>query len=401
MLWYVVNPASDFFRPVGMLFYWIALHVFDRNAFGYHCLLWSLHAVNVALVYWILRRFTLTQLGSSAGALLFASQAVFNDIYWTFGTIFEVVGTMLYFVGILIWSKQHRAVTTVILASVIFLLALKTKEMAITLPAIWLAYDVLVRQESRSRTLVQLAAPVALGAWYGLRKLDEMQGTSRDHPYYMDLSLLTLGRGFGGYFNMLFAAEWRWQVWAIGFTLILLILALLRKKVAVFFQLYTFITFLPVIFLANHREPFYWYLPSLGLCGLASLIGRDVSRFAVTSVPKRLHVPIASALLVVLSVGNHVRTRDLTEDRRSLQRGIARDHRAFIEGLRSLPAPAKDETLFFRSLPEYLNPTVLQPATQVALRRTDVSAQVVESFPAGARYRLSFEQSKLIAEPPL
>src|SRR5437667_314266 len=84
-----------------------------------------------------------------------------------------------------------------------------------------------------------------------------MHGTYPTHPYYMDMRWLTLGRGFGGYFNWLFNVELRWQIWAIGFTAILLMFLFLKKKPAAFFQLYIFITFLPVIFLINHRAFFY------------------------------------------------------------------------------------------------------------------------------------------------
>jgi hypothetical protein len=83
MLWYVVNPASDFFRPVGMFFYWIGLQLFDQNAAAYHWFLWSLHTINVGLVYWILRRFTNSTFGAAVGTMLFASQHVFNDVYWS------------------------------------------------------------------------------------------------------------------------------------------------------------------------------------------------------------------------------------------------------------------------------------------------------------------------------
>ena len=95
MVGYVVNPASDFFRPAGMFLYWAALQLFDRNAQAYHLLLWSLHAINVGLVYWILRRFTGSHAGAMVGAMLFSSQYLLNDLYWSFGTIFEVASAML------------------------------------------------------------------------------------------------------------------------------------------------------------------------------------------------------------------------------------------------------------------------------------------------------------------
>jgi hypothetical protein len=399
MLWYVVNPASDFFRPVGMMFYWIALQLFDRDALAYHYFLWALHTINVGLVYWILQRFTNSHAGAAVGTMVFASQYVLNDLYWSFGTIFEVVGAMFYFTGILLWSRERQSSALVVLASLVFLLALKAKEMTITLPAIWLAYDLLIRRNLGWRMFAHLATPAVLGAWYGFRKMTEMQATYREHPYYMDLTSLTLGRGFGGYFNMFFTTQWRWQFWAIGFTVILLLFAIAKKRLAVFFQLYIFITFLPLIFLINHREFFYWYFPMLGICGLVALLVRNVTAISLRFIPKRMVAPLACALFVLLCRESYARTRDLTEERRLWQHGIAREHRAFVMGLQQLlPVPGFSETLFFKSYPQLFDNGVLLFATQVALRRTDLDTQAVDTFPPGARYRLRFENSQLIAE---
>src|SRR5438105_9939758 len=69
MFWDVVNPASKFFRPTGILVYWIMLHLFGLNSPSYHYLAWSLHAVNTALVYVILKRLTESRAGASVGAM--------------------------------------------------------------------------------------------------------------------------------------------------------------------------------------------------------------------------------------------------------------------------------------------------------------------------------------------
>ena len=96
LLWVIVSPSPAHFRPVGMLFYWAALQLFDRNAFGYHLIMWALHSVNVFLVYIVLKRLTDSRTGSAIGAMLYVFPAVFNDLFWSFGTIFELVGASLF-----------------------------------------------------------------------------------------------------------------------------------------------------------------------------------------------------------------------------------------------------------------------------------------------------------------
>src|SRR6266581_623601 len=139
MIGYLLNPVSSSFRPAGMMCYWLLLRFFDLNPAAYHCLAWSLHTANTAFVYFILKRLTESRAGAAVGAMLFASQAVFAEIYWDFGTIFELVAAFFSFVGILLWTSQRRGWLHGLVASLILLLAVKGKEMALTMPLIWLS----------------------------------------------------------------------------------------------------------------------------------------------------------------------------------------------------------------------------------------------------------------------
>src|SRR5262249_20615477 len=109
MLWDIFNPASRFFRPTGMMFYWVLLNLFGLDAHAYHVVAWALHAANTALVYAILRRVTDSNAGAAVGAMLFACEAVFVDLYWSFGTIFELVCALAMFTGILLWNRENRS----------------------------------------------------------------------------------------------------------------------------------------------------------------------------------------------------------------------------------------------------------------------------------------------------
>src|SRR5439155_15099246 len=100
---YILN-----FRPTGMMCYWIVFRFFDLNPVAYHCLTWSLHAANTALIYFLLKRFTQSRPGAAVGAMLFASQAVFAAIYWDFGTIFELVAAFFSLLGIFLWTSERR-----------------------------------------------------------------------------------------------------------------------------------------------------------------------------------------------------------------------------------------------------------------------------------------------------
>jgi hypothetical protein len=392
----ITNPASTYFRPTGMLFYWLELRVFGTNEVAYHVLAWFLHALNTALVYLVLRRIVRSHPGAAVGAMLFACQAVFTDIYWNFGTIFELVSGLLFLVGILIWSADRRSWARVVLATVVFLLAVKGKEMAITLPAIWLCYDLLIRTSAKWRHIVQIVLPGIAGVLTALKGLAENRATSPDAPYFMDISAITLGRGFGVYFGMLSRINLKWQLWAIGFVALFLLFAWMKRRTAEFFHIWIFITFLPVIFLVNHRYPFYWYIPFVGACGLAACF----VEWVIPQLNIRISAPAAEAAaclcFLALCQATYLVQKRLTRYGRNFQHGIEVDHRAFMQGLMALPPPPPNEVLYFESAPRYFEEVHLLSATQVALRRTDVEARFVDRFPPNARYRLSFKDSKLI-----
>jgi hypothetical protein len=392
----IINPASTYFRPTGMLFYWLELRLFGTNAIAYHVLAWLLHTINTALVYLVLRRIVRSYPGALVGAMLFACQAAFTDIYWNFGTIFELVSGLLFFGGILIWSSENRSWFRVVLATVVFILAVKGKEMAITLPAIFLAYDLLVRTSAKWRHVVQVVLPGIAAVLMSLKGLAENRASAPDAPYFMDISAVTLGRGFGVYFQMLFRINLRWQLWTIGFVAFFVLITLMKRRTAVFFQIWIFITFLPVIFLVNHRYPFYWYIPFVGACGLAACFVEWVIPYLNARMAAPSAEVAACLCFLVLCVATYLVQKRLTRYGRNMQQVIEVDHRGFMQGLMALPPPPPNEVLYFESAPRYFEQVHLLSATQVALRRTDVDARFVDHFPPDARYRLRFEDSKLI-----
>lgn len=382
-----------------MLCYWVLLRFFDLNPAAYHCLTWCLHTANTAFVYFILKRLTGSRIGAAVGGMLFASQVVFADIYWDFGTIFELVAAFFSFVGILLWTSDRRGWLHVLVASLVLLLAVKGKEIALTMPLIWLGYDLLLRKNMERRMAAHWLLPCGLALWYGLTKGAAMRAVVPTHPYYMSITGSTLTSGFGTYFNMVFATNFRWQVWWIGFVALLLLFALLRSRLALFFQVYVFITFLPVIFLINHRFAFYWYIPFLGVCGLAAMLARTVAVPIETRNPHWLVECSASVIFILLCWGSFLVHKEANRPQRSWARARTNEYRAFVIGLRALPKPPPGETLFFDSHPSLFNEDFLRTATQVALRRADVHAKLVAEFPSEARYRLQFHESRLIQLP--
>jgi hypothetical protein len=99
-----------------------------------------------------------------------------------------------------------------------------------------------------------------------------MGSDSPANPYYMDFSFITMGRGYGWYFDHLYGLRLRWGAWISAMVFLALGFAYAREKRGLFFLGYIFATLLPVVFLVNHRYEFFWYIPFFGIAGLAALV---------------------------------------------------------------------------------------------------------------------------------
>ena len=294
LLWDVVNPASARFRPVGWFSYWVLWRLFDLAPMPYHVIAWTTHCLNVAWVYVLLRRMLQSDYSAAFGSLLFTFQAAYWDIYWSFGTIFELLAAFFFFLGVWIYLRWPDSPRTIFLAALIYVLAIKSKEMAITLPAIWLVYELVVEgigKQSTSyplaeaargglsrlrRLAIRFSVPAAIGLWFTYLKTSTLAGMitsapyTPDFPYYMSLAPRDIANGYGWYLDALGNSHLGWVGWAAIAALCAGLFLVLRERLPLFFLSYIFIALLPVIVFPNHRFAFFWYIPFFGVSGLAA-----------------------------------------------------------------------------------------------------------------------------------
>jgi hypothetical protein len=377
MLWYNVNPFTNFFRPFGMLVYWMFWHTFGLTPLPYHTFAWIVHTVNVVLLYVLLSRIAGSRYGAVVGALIFSFRSNFADIYWSFGTVFELLAFLLVFLAILIYAGKF-SYSRLLVVAVLYLLAIKSKEMAVTLPAILVLYDFCVRKEKIDRK--RLAWYAAIGifgvAWSYVRFLSMGSG-SPTNPYYMDFSVITLGRGYGWYFDHLYGLRLRWGAWISGIVFLSLAFAYAREKRGLFFVGYIFVTLLPVVFLVNHRYEFFWYIPFFGIAGLAALVTAGFEKQLRRLLSERALETFGVVAFVLLAVGHYTRERAASADLLENEQSLALEYAAFVQSIRNLPPTQSGGAVLVQEVPRHFTPEVLTSAVQVILRRTDIRAEVV------------------------
>jgi hypothetical protein len=369
-----------------MLAYWLLFKATGFNAWPYHATAWAIHALNVALLYVLLNRIVKSHFAAAAGALLFSFRANFAEIYWSFGTIYELLACLLMLLVLLIHCRERRSFLSVAAVLVLTILAIKSKEMAITLPPLLFIYDVTEKRSFDRKTVLEFVLLAAVAVWFTALKTSALGSSSPDHPYYMDLRILTLGRGYGWYLDRLYSIRLRWGAWISIAVIASLWMLYKREKRGLFFLAYVFTTLLPVVFLVNHRFEFYWYIPFIGFAGLAAVV--------VSRLFRKLPASAGLLFFVLLAPMHYWRETRAVSETLAIQRGISAEFETFARQLSELPPPSSGETIYFRYLPKHLTPDALTSMVELVMQRNDLVVKVVEDFPSSCRYCVDFNASR-------
>jgi len=398
MLNHVLNPASTFYRPFGELFYWILFHTFGLNPVPYHLVAWTIHAINTYLLFRLLRTWLQSPFAAIAGTIPFAFRVNFADMYWSFGTIYELLACLLMLTGTLLYVRSKRSIANIVLLTFVYMLAVKSKEMAITLPAVWLLHEIFMSKNfgQRWRTvLLTLAVPLLAGAWFAYLKVGVMRDIDPASPYSMDITFGTAYRGAGQYMDWLTGVDLPPLVWVILTFGLFAFMLWRRNRTGMFFLLYVPLTFAPVIFLPNHRWPYFWYIPFLGVSGLVGLGARQVLAFLKLRFPLPKLIAVNATALVLWAAASTSVEWYRSRATRQYESSLAVAIRSYVMGVRSLTRPERDATLFFTQMPPHFHQQVLDASVQVILGRPDIHARFVDEFPSDAHWKLRFTDGVL------
>jgi hypothetical protein len=177
-------PWRGPYRPMAGLFYLPMLHWFGLNPLPYHAVMLALLLGNLYLVYRFARRLGCSELQAGLAALVAAYHAGLSMLYYSTAFIYDVLCFSFYMAAFLCYARvraQGRLLRSGETALVLglYLCALDSKEMALTLPVVLLAYE-----------WVYHAGNGRIAAW--------LRGPGRMTLYCVALSLVFLyGKAFG------------------------------------------------------------------------------------------------------------------------------------------------------------------------------------------------------------
>jgi hypothetical protein len=261
---WLVSPRfhPDNFRPVGAFYYRIFGGAFGMSYPPYVAALHLIHFCNVIIFYLILRRLKLTPVASGAGALFFMFHVATLDIYWKPMYVFDLLCGTFCLATLLLYIRGNW-----ILGLVTFWLAYKSKEVAVMLPLVLVAYELLEGQ----RTWRRLIPYFLISLNFGLQGV--LLNPNKDNVYTLHFTLDSVWKSWNYYSAALFFVPY----------LLLLAAVLLRDRKIIFGVITMLVLLFPMLVLPGRQFAAYWYVPLIGAGIVAAILAMRTPRWLLVS----------------------------------------------------------------------------------------------------------------------
>ncbi|MBI2680681.1 MAG: hypothetical protein HYX25_06705 [Candidatus Solibacter usitatus] len=309
------------YRPFGGVVYRFLFLGAGMNPVPFHVFCFLLLFTNIALVYQVARILTDSAEMAFLAALIFCYHPALFDLYYDSATLYDLLCGAFYFTIICVYVKWRRSNGSfswiqVLILLTLLLLALQSKEMALTLPVILTAYEIFYPRRSLNRCLILM---YILTAAVLTSKLLTKNALSANPLYHPQFSLDLVGHAYAHYYRLLFPAL------PLSAALALVIAGLIWRAKLLWFGLLFFVVALVPVVVVPPRAGFVMYIPMLGLALAAAFLmvaARDaaVSYLRISSkLQPQFCVAMAAALLVVYSNYRTDALRPLLTDQENLR----------------------------------------------------------------------------------
>jgi hypothetical protein len=261
-------------RPMGALFYNLLFKSAGLDPLSYRLVCFTFLLANLAITWLLLKELSGSPSVTAAGTLLASYHAYLADLYYSSATCYDILCYFFYYLALLfyVWRRRRGRLQWRELAvfALIYLGALSSKEMAVTLPVIAAGFELLYmktglrdwRGPAFSALLAcAVTAPALLGG-------NSLLSSSVYTPSW-DLLASNAGHYLG---MLLYVHEVLDPHIVCLIAVVLLALAIgLRSPDIRLAVLIVFVTPLPVLFIAQ-RNLYAWYIPLFGWALLFAVV---------------------------------------------------------------------------------------------------------------------------------
>ena len=147
-LWANVCFWSSFYRPAGALYYLPLYHFFSLNPEPYRIVQVGLVAASIPIIYWLSRLLTSSRSVAFLATIIVSYHADLANLVFRGSFIYDALCGLFYFAALAYYIHIREKGTTlrplqVAIFILLYIFALNSKEMAVTLPLIALIYEAL------------------------------------------------------------------------------------------------------------------------------------------------------------------------------------------------------------------------------------------------------------------
>src|SRR5215470_14784089 len=150
--WSEVGQASQYYRPLVTLSFFLDLQVWGLRPFGFHFTNVLAHVAVTLTVLAISRRLMSDELAAMTSALVFALHPLHTESVSFVSGRTDILATLFFLLAMVAYDhgRDERRGGWLSWSLVAYLLALLAKEVALALPAVLVVWDWLVRRDLRS-----------------------------------------------------------------------------------------------------------------------------------------------------------------------------------------------------------------------------------------------------------
>jgi hypothetical protein len=274
------QPWHGFYRPAGGLFYMPLFHFFGLRPTPYHVAILAVLLINVWLIHRLAGLLGCHPAAAALTALLACYHAGLTNLTYNIAFVYDVLCGFFYLAALVVYLRDREQARGIPLFLVLYLGALNSKEMAVTLPGILLVYEWCYHRAPRPRAVrFYILGAILLTALSVYGKVAPPGGLASQSGYRPVFSLARALAFQVRSFSDLFAQMAPLSAVAVAVIWLLLTWLVWRRPRPLlrFCWLFLLLTPLPIEFLEG-RGGACLYIPFAGWAILVSTLTVDCAR---------------------------------------------------------------------------------------------------------------------------
>jgi hypothetical protein len=274
------SPLLRADRPVGALVYWCLFSVFGLHPFPYRLFAYSLLLANLGLLYAFCARLCRSREGAVLACLLAAYQAHLSDLYYSTGTIYDLLCFFLFFLAFTYYLRIRESGAfpnwgqTAALTG-LFVLAMGSKEMAVSLPLLLAVYEIIYHRAKGWTRWHFIWIGGAMAALFVIYKITGAHRMTANPYYAPTFSVHSFMAAWKQYLDDLFYGAVRFNSFKVVLALALMLAfaALARRRELLFAWCFAVLAAAPILFIPPRAlYAAYLTLPAWYLYGATVLM---------------------------------------------------------------------------------------------------------------------------------